>query len=125
MTRSNSAFVLHRMSERVSAGAAAIAVTLLMLLTVDSRASQPDPVPPSITVAYSDAAILSKAGAAKIYRKLKNAARQVCGVNQGRDLISTSVQKQECFQSALAEAVRRIDRPLLTAVHEAHSRNLG
>lgn len=125
MTRSNSAFVLRRMSERVSAGAAALVVTLLMLITVDSRASQPDPIPPSIKITYSDAAVLSKAGAAKVYRQLKNAARKVCGVNRGRDLISTSVAKQECYRGALAEAVRRIDRPALTAVHVANSRNLG
>jgi UrcA family protein len=125
MTRSNSAFALHRVSERVSAGAAAIAVTLLMLITVDSRASQPDPVPPSITISYSDAAVLSQSGAAKIYRKLKNAARKVCGIGPGRQGVAEYAAKMECYEGALAEAVRRIDRPLLTAVHEASSRTLG
>ena len=38
MTRPNSALVLRRASERLSAGAAAVALTLLTLLTVDAPA---------------------------------------------------------------------------------------
>ena len=50
MTRLNSAFVLRRTSERLTAGAAAIAVTFLMLLTVEVRAAETTVNPPRISV---------------------------------------------------------------------------
>jgi hypothetical protein len=53
MTRLNTDFLLHRASERVSAGAAALALTFLTLLTVDARADAPRGNPPSVTVSYS------------------------------------------------------------------------
>ncbi len=83
MTRPNSALVLRRASERLSAGAAALALTFLMLLTVDVRAAEPEAAPPSVTVHYSDTAFDTAEGTAEVYRKLKIAARKVCGINDG------------------------------------------
>ena len=125
MTRSNTDYVLHRASERVSAGAAALALTFLTLLTVDARADEPKGNPPSVTVSYSDVAFGNTAGAADVYRKLKNAARKVCGVTLGSQALEMRVAARECFDEALAEAVLKIDRPTLSAVHAANSRNLG
>ena len=125
MTRSNSAFILHRASERVSAGAAAVALTVLTLLTVDARASEPGANPTSITVSYSDVAFGNTAGAADVYRKLKAAARKVCGVNNGEKDLYVVVATHDCYVEALADAVRKIDRPTLTALHTANVRNFG
>ena len=125
MTRSNSAFRLHRASERVSAGAAAVALTCLTLLTVDARASGPVANPTSITVSYSDVAFGNTAGAADVYRKLKAAARKVCGVNNGEKDLNVVVATHDCYVEALADAVRKIDRPTLTALHTATVRNFG
>jgi UrcA family protein len=125
MTRSNSDFVLHRASERVSAGAAALALTFLTLLTVDARADEPTGNPPSVTVGYSDVAFGNTAGAADVYRKLKNAARKVCGVDNGTKSLELHVAARACFDEALADAVRKIDRPTLSALHAADARNLG
>ena len=124
MTRSNSVSVLHRASERVSAGAAAIALTALTLLTVDARANEPKNLP-SVTVSYSDVAFGNSAGAADVYRKLKVAARQVCGFDQGTRSLELRVAARDCFEEALADAVRKIDRPTLTALHASTTRNLG
>jgi len=124
MTRSNTDFV-HRASERVSAGAAAIAITFLTLLTVDARADEPKGNPPSVTVSYSDVAFGNTAGASDVYRKLKNAARKVCGVTSGTQTLEMRVIAQDCFDAALADAVRKIDRPTLSALHAANARNLG
>ena len=77
MTRPNSALVLRRASERLTAGAAALALTCLTLLTVDVRASEPEPVPAKVLVHYSDTAFDSVEGAASVYRKLRTAARRV------------------------------------------------
>jgi UrcA family protein len=125
MTRSTSGFLLHRASERVSAGAAAVALTFLTLLTVDARADEPKANPPSITVSYSEVAFGTPAGAADVYRKLKSAARKVCGVNNGTTTLEMRVAAWECYEGALADAVRKIDRPALTAVHASSTRNLG
>ena len=48
MTRPNSALVLRRASERLTAGAAAVALTFLMLLTVDVRAAEPEAAPAKV-----------------------------------------------------------------------------
>jgi UrcA family protein len=125
MTRSNDVSVLHRASERVSAGAAAIALTCLTLLTVDARATESAGNPPSITVSYSDVAFGNSAGAANVYRKLKVAARKVCGLDNGSRSLELRVAARDCFEDALADAVRKIDRPALTAVHASNTRTLG
>lgn len=125
MTRSNSEFVLHRASERVSAGAAAIALTFLTLLTVDARADEARHTPPSISVSYSDVSFATTQGAANVYGKLKAAARQVCGVNDGAKDVAVVLAAHQCYEEALAEAVRKIDRPTLTALHTSTNRNLG
>ena len=122
MTRSNSALVLRRASERVSAAAAAVALTFLTLITCDVRADEPA-TPPSITVTYSDAAFGTRDGTARVYRKLKNAARKVCGMSPGVQLaLDRRVAGQQCFEKALADVVQRIDRPMLTSVHTTAAR---
>jgi UrcA family protein len=126
MTRPNSALVLRRASERLSAGVAALALTCLTLLTVDVRAAEPEVAPPMVVVHYSDAAFGTAEGTAKVYGKLKTAARKVCGINAGGRLtLDEGIKAQECFDKALADAVRRIDRPMLTSVHVKYSRQLG
>jgi UrcA family protein len=125
MTRSNNEFVLHRASERVSAGAAAIALTFLTLLTVDARADDAKHTPPSISVSYSDMSFATSQGAANVYGKLKAAARQVCNVNNGVKDVAVVLAAHDCYEEALAVAVRKIDRPTLTALHTATSRTFG
>jgi UrcA family protein len=125
MTRNNSSYLLHRASERVSAGAAAIALTFAMLLTVDARATETAGAAPSITISYSDVNFLTNEGAAKVHRALKNAARRVCGIGNGAELLSIRVARQECYEATLSDAVQKIDRPTLTAVHTNYVRNLG
>ena len=125
MTRSNTVSVLHRASERVSAGAAAIALTFLTLLTVDARADEPKETPTRVSVSYSDMAFASTEGAAQVYRKLKAAARTVCGVGDGHQSLASAMAAHECYEGALADAVRKIDRPLLTALHVGSGRRFG
>jgi UrcA family protein len=122
MTRSNSAHVLRRASERVSAGAAAVALTFLTLITCDVRADEPA-TPPSVTVSYSDAAFGTRDGTARVYLKLKIAARKVCGMSAGvRLALDRHIAGQQCFEKSLADAVQRIDRPMLTSVHTTAAR---
>ena len=82
MTRPNSASVLRRTSEHLTAGAAAIAVTFLMLLTVEVRAAETTANPPRISVSYQDTAFATEEGTANVYRKLKT--RRAQGVRTRR-----------------------------------------
>jgi UrcA family protein len=126
MTRPNSALVLRRASERLSAGAAAVALTFLMLLVVDVRAAPPEPSPAKVIVHYQDGSFGTAEGAAKVYRNLRAAARRVCGMQDGGRLsLDHSLKAQACFDTALADAVRRIDRPMLTSVHSKYAHDLG
>jgi len=54
MTRSNFVFALHRASERVVASVGALALTALMLMSVNTQASSPTTSPngykPSVTI---------------------------------------------------------------------------
>jgi UrcA family protein len=126
MTRLNSAFVLRRTSEHLAAGAAAIAVTVLMLLTVEVRAAEANLDPPSITVSYSDTAFATRAETADVYRRFKTAAAKVCGLEPGRVLtLDDRVHAKKCVDEALTDVVRRLNRPMLTSVHEASARKVG
>jgi len=128
MTRLNSTFLLRRASERLSAGAAAVVLTALtlMLLSVDVHAAEPAAGPSSITVKYQEIAFDTADGAAAVYRKLKFAARRVCGVNSGDSLtLDRRVAVQSCYEKTLADAVHNIDRPMLTYVHANASHKLG
>lgn len=125
MTRSNSAFSLNRASERVSSAAAAVALTFLTLLAVDTRADVPQDHPRSVTVRFSDLALADTANAATVYRKLRIAARKVCGMNRGAPTLSEHLAQEECYEAALADAVRKVDRPTLTALHATRAGRLG
>jgi UrcA family protein len=123
MTSPDTTFV-HRASERVSAAAAAVALTFLMLLSVDVRADA-NHVPASVRVTYSELAFDTADGAAAVYTKLRTAARKVCGIARGAASLNEYLKQRECFDSALANAVRHIDRPKLTALHYAVLGNHG
>jgi hypothetical protein len=46
-------------------------------------------------------------------------------VTPGVQTLDMRVAARDCFDEALAEAVRKIDRPTLSALHAANTRNLG
>ena len=126
MTRLNSALVLRRTSERLTAGAAAIGATFLMLVTVDVRAATMNDDPPRVAVSYQDTQFATREGTANVYRKLKQAARKVCGLTPGNGMkLAERTKAVECFEGALADAVQRINRPMLTSVHESSARDLS
>jgi UrcA family protein len=126
MTRLNSALVLRRTSERLTAGAAAIAATVLMMLTVQVRATEPEPNPPSISVRYSEGAFTTREQTANVYLTLKIAARKVCGLDPAHVVtLDESVRARECVRQALSNAVRSINRPMLTSVHDASAGKAG
>lgn len=94
---------------------AALAATVLTAVWV--AAAQPahadEPGITTATVNYSDLNLKNAAGARALYQRLKNAAERVCsGDHHNRAW-------QQCYDTALADAVRSVGAPTLLAVHGA------
>jgi UrcA family protein len=69
----------------------------------------------SVTVSFRDLDLSSPEGANALYRRIQAAAKQVCGY-AGADLLERSIWRG-CYRNAIADAVGKVNNPLLTAVH--------
>lgn len=74
---------------------------------------------PARTVRYDDLNLGGPAGVAILYARIQAAAAQVCGDAQrvGSRIVSTAWRA--CVATAVDRAVAQVDRPALTAYHEA------
>jgi len=118
-------FSLRRISERVTAAAAAIAMTALLTMASDARAEKTSvEATPRVAVQYSNLDLATEQGAADLYRKLKRAARTVCEAYDGKPL-EQSIVAQKCFDKSLDNAVYQVDARQLTELHAASKNDLG
>lgn len=69
----------------------------------------------SITVSYRDLDLSSVAGAKALYQRIAGAARTVCGY-QGHSFTDQALWNS-CYKGAITDAVKKVNSPLLTAVH--------
>lgn len=93
--------------------AIALAASMLSLTAPGAQAAAPNGHTHSITVEFGDLDLDRQAGVAKLYLRIKGAARRACD-EQSND---QTVMKQiylACVKDAVSTAVARIDRPLLT-----------
>jgi UrcA family protein len=93
----------------------AILAFIVVLLGIDVAWSDTPSHGRSVTVSYSDLDLSSPAGAKTLYRRIQGAAEQVCG-HPGADVIEQAIWRS-CYRSAIGNAVRKVNDPLLTAVH--------
>jgi UrcA family protein len=77
---------------------------------------------PSVVVKYSEQSLATDEGVYTLYRRIKDAAKQVCPAEETRDLNRQSHIK-ECRNQAVARAIRQIANSRLAALHAAHSKN--
>jgi UrcA family protein len=77
---------------------------------------------PTVVVKYSKESLATDEGVNALYRRITNAARQVCPVEPTRDLKLQS-QIDHCRNQAIARAIRQIDNSRLAALHSARSKN--
>lgn len=94
-------------------GTAALALILSLLHITPARSATPDVR--SVTVSYRDLDLSTPHGAKVLYRRIRAAAREVCGY-RGADLLEQSAWKG-CYHNAIADAVGKVNNPLVTAVH--------
>jgi len=76
---------------------------------------------PSVAIHYDRQSLDTDSGARTLYRRIVNAAAEVCPQQSSSSyIISDAVRR--CRQEAVARAVMKIDNPHLAAVYAASSR---
>jgi UrcA family protein len=77
-------------------------------------------------VSYADLNVQSEADAAILLKRIKAAARTVCGLRRGNPMPAEIVARLElCAEDATARAIADIDTPLLTFRREIVVQNTG
>ena len=92
--------------------ATAFVASVLSLTTLDALAGAPDDTY-STTVQFGDLDLNREAGIAKLYLRIKGAARHVC-YQQAEEQPEATQSYPACVKHAVATAVARIDRPMLS-----------
>ena len=74
------------------------------------------PDPPRITVRFADLDLSRPEGAQTLYNRLRSAAEQVCEQVQSESGLSWTFRAYKtCIDKATADAIAKVNRPLLTA----------
>jgi UrcA family protein len=71
------------------------------------------------TVKYADLNLNTQAGVAVLYKRIRNAAEQVCGDEGARELAQAAAAKV-CVDRAIVATVREVNNPMLTAEYGVH-----
>lgn len=92
----------------------AVAIFGVIAATV-SGVSAADPDPVSLTVKYADLNLASPSGARVLYERIRAAAQGACSYFW----FKTDADEARCVNSAITNAVTKVDQPALTAVYNA------
>lgn len=79
-------------------------------------------VVPTLTVRYADLNLSTEQGSLVLYGRIVAAARQVCAIDDIRDLRAFNAAKA-CREEAIARAVRDVNSPMLASVYAARQRH--
>jgi UrcA family protein len=77
---------------------------------------------PAVTVRYADLNLSTEQGSLVLYGRIVAAARQVCEIDDIRDLRALHLAKA-CREEAIARAVRDVNSPMLASVYAARLRH--
>lgn len=108
-----------RFQRLTRAGITAFAVCTC-LITFSASA---EPKVKAQTVSFADLDLSKSAGAQTLYKRIKAAARNVCGPADNYTYVTPPKQFRQCYEAAIADAVAQIDRPSLTALHREETRS--
>lgn len=84
-----------------------------------------DDDPPTITVKFAELDLSRQEGAQELYRRIKSAAHAVCNATGGSFEAQRFSKHRQCFQTAVDDAVSRVNRPTLTALHKKQTPRLA
>ena len=97
------------------AGVAALCVASAM----GAQAGEASVNAPTLTVRYSDLNLNTQAGASVLYKRIRNAAEQVCGdVNSRR--LEVAAAAKACVNHAVYVSVHSVNNVRLTDEYNAH-----
>jgi UrcA family protein len=94
---------------------ASLGLGCLLTLTLPAIAAQSQN---RVTVKFADLALDRPAGAAALYARIRNAARQVCEPMDTRPLAAYQLE-QRCMSETIERAVASVNVPALTSYHLA------
>ena len=100
------------------AGIAALALSTSLV----AYSASAEPKAKTQTVNFADLDLSKAAGAQTLYKRIKAAARHVCGPIDNYTFVTPAKAFRECYDKAIADAVAQIDRPSLTALHREEAR---
>jgi UrcA family protein len=108
---------------KISPGGSVLLASLLLAAgsagAADRTATSAD-----IAVRYSQVQLANEADAENLYKKLRSSARAVCDDNAGgHRTLEVRSRAEKCVNQVLADAVRKINQPLLTTLHESKTRS--
>lgn len=86
------------------------------MLVPPARAGSAD-APPRVLVRYADLNLTQPRDVGVLYGRIRSAAREVCAPYENSASLLPSTAWRRCFAQAVETAMRRVDRPLLTAYH--------
>ena len=86
--------------------------------STDSSATD---TPRTYVVRFADLDLAKVEGAAALYARFRHAASVVCEPLESRDL-ALGEQRQACIDSAIANAVVSVNRPLVSQYHQSRTR---
>jgi len=77
---------------------------------------------PALKVRYADLNLSTEQGSLALYGRIVEAARQVCVIDDIRDLRIVAAAKA-CREQAIAQAVRDVNSPMLASVYAERLRH--
>jgi len=103
----------------------AIAFTAMISIPTDAMAANAASKAKGIVVRFAPEMLDNPADAAKVYGQLKYAARKACGLVGGFLNMSERTRANRCLEQTMVDLVRKIDRPMLTSVHDSAAGKVG
>jgi len=95
----------------------ALAQSQPMSVAVDLDRRGGDVAVTTRVVRFADLDLSRNSGINVLYQRLKAAAESVCSPLHGSRSLRTQIQWRNCRDTAIANAAREIDHPLLTQLH--------
>lgn len=100
----------------------ALGASVLALVAAPAGSASAQPVQTySASVTYSDLNLSSRDGARAMYQRIKSTARKLCGGEPTIGDLGGHASWRACVDSAVDNAVARLDAPMVTAFNGGQS----
>lgn len=106
---------------KLAKGVITFAAVLFLSLPIAATANAADELKGrSVKVKFADLNLQKEEGAAALYRRLRQASKQVCGVESLKNAggVRIIAEQKRCYRDTLDAAVARIDNAELKKIHE-------